>query len=1234
MQEFRHGLRARLAALRGDGDLETLRSDEALAEATRLHCALADAEESAGAEPAEFLSAWSALAEFHEERSRPGPVPDTADALADFYRAAFYRCRLYRHRPDLLSDEQRQVLDDRPEILDVLGADPRTCVARVVLVARGLRTGDGDRERREGLLGRLVAQAGALVPPGHPRSPDLMAARGHMAYTYHCLTNDDDWLTAAIDELESALRALPDRDPMRAPVLNDLAGYLRRAAHRRSDTDLLARSAAAARRSLEATPVGTPEYAVSQITYAITFLERYEMASSADHALIDEAESLTRAAIDSGSLQRADEAKALSNLSRILLTQYERTRQLRCLEKCVEVSRRAVEIGDERDEDHSMCRANLGIALTAFARARANDPELLRQAEEELTTALGALAGDESRSYALSALGLVRRITAAQSPGTASGDVDPDDLQRQAVEALPEGHPDQVLGLLHLADAAVTRHLELGDEASWGQYLGLLRRIARVPGRQRATRMIALAQALTQKSPEDDAWAEAEELLTDVVEGGWALQSDARSATLVRARLLRSRFQAGRDERVGTLRAAAVRAALQAVEDGYPLRDRPVPLPRANDGRSLMLGIGEVAGLDRAIALLRADQPPEQETQERAEHLLELSSALHCRYLHDNDVSLLKESVAICRDMHRLAGEGTEQATLIGTMLASRLRELNQNTPSTGALAEAAVLFRTAATTGTERMRVRLDAACNWARSAEALGDSEQASQAYGTALDLLELASWSGIDREGQETLLRASDGLARDAAALAIGRREYERAVELLECGRGIQLGRALGGQAALRRVARVAPELAEQFARAHAKAEAPPVPDAYGGALSTGERLAAARRRNQLVELIRDKEVLADFLTRPSYPVLRDAATEGPVIIVSTSRSRCDALVVRAQRNVLAIPLDGVTDDLVRSYARRFSLGMAILEGEDLGLSQRTSGRHLVATALEWLWHQVCAPVLNELGYTRAKSADEAERVWWCPTGAFASLPLHAAGLHNRQRADGQSVLDRVVSSYTPTLRQLIDCRSAPLTPTGRPLLVAVPDSRVGGGQRTLPTAQQEAEIFLRYFPTARALVGPAATEAAVREHLQRADWAHFACHGAVRGPSGEDDARLLLYDEELRMGAVSGTSPDRNGEFAFLSACGTARTVSGLSDESLNLATMMQLAGYRHVIGTLWSIDDAMAPMVAAGVYSRLARSTGEVAADGAARALHCAVLDQRHSYPMASVGWCSYVHLGP
>ncbi|MFG3018393.1 CHAT domain-containing protein [Streptomyces sp. NPDC048254] len=1238
VQALLHRLEPRLAAWRVDGDAEALWADAAFKDAERLHCALARAEEDAGTDPADLVPAWSALAQFHEARKDP---PDGADTHLDFYRAVYYHCLLYRQRPDLVPQQHRRAMDDHPEMVDVMGAAPWTCVERVTLMAQAFMAEEGRQHPDDSplgtTLGQLVAQALALIPPAHPLQLDLQAALGFVAFSYFCRTNDDNWLSQAVDLTEQALNAMSVGHPLRDTALNDLSIYLRRAAHRRGDADLLARAAAAVRESLETTPVGTSEYAMTQITYANVLQEQHAMVRSADHALLDEAESMTRAAVDSGCLSPRDQAKALSNLGSLLETQYERTGRVALLEESLEVSRRALDISDERDEQYPTCRVNLGIALLALAHVRRNAPDLLREAEEQLAGGLEALVGDEHRAYALSALGAVRQLRGARPSGASTGRQDPVDLHREAVDALPEDHPDRASGLLNLAGAVVGRHLELGDAASWRQHVELLRRMARVPGRDRATGMVALAQALTWQDPvDDDAWSEAEELLRDVVEGGWALLSDVRSATVILARLLRGRFEAVRDDEMRTLQAAAIGAALQAVEDGYPLRDRPVPPPPASDGRPLMLGMGDAGELDRAIALLRATRPPEGDTGEwQSGHLHELSSALHRRYLHDDDIGLLHESVSLCREARRLADEGTEEAALVETTLASHLRDLHRDTSGRGALAEAADLFRSAATTPTAGIRVRLNAACNWAESAEALGYSEQAPRAYDTALDLLELASWSGIDQEGQEALLRRADGLARDAAAQAVGRREYERAVEVLEHGRGVLLGRALGGQAAVHRVARVSPELAERFANAHAQAEALPVPDedGYGGVLSTGERLAAARRRSELIEEIRKQEGLADFLRRPSYPALREAAADGPVVIVNASRSRCDALIVRADRDVRCVPLDDVSDDLVRSYARRFSLGLGILEGDAPARSQLASGRHLVMTTLEWLWHQVCAPILTELGHTQAKSADEAERVWWCPTGAFAALPLHAAGLHDRQRGDAQSVLDRVISSYTPTLRQLIEVRSAPAASPGRPLLVAVPETQVSGGQHLLRTAEDEAQVFLRSFPTAHALIGPDATGAAVRGHLPTAGWVHFACHGSVRGAS-DDEARLLLYDEELRMAAVSRTSPARNAELAFLSACSTARTVRGLSDESLNLATMMQLAGYRHVIGTLWAIDDPMAPAVADTVYTALARPTGEMDAADAARSLHRAVLEQRRLFPMASVNWCSYVHLGP
>lgn len=55
-------------------------------------------------------------------------------------------------------------------------------------------------------------------------------------------------------------------------------------------------------------------------------------------------------------------------------------------------------------------------------------------------------------------------------------------------------------------------------------------------------------------------------------------------------------------------------------------------------------------------------------------------------------------------------------------------------------------------------------------------------------------------------------------------------------------------------------------------------------------------------------------------------------------------------------------------------------------------------------------------------------------------------------------------------------------------------------------------------------------------------------------------------------------------------AYLSACGTGQvTHNGLIDEGLHLIGACQLAGFRHVIGTLWEVDDKFCVDIAAKTY---------------------------------------------
>ncbi|KAJ7863558.1 hypothetical protein B0H13DRAFT_1457102, partial [Mycena leptocephala] len=61
---------------------------------------------------------------------------------------------------------------------------------------------------------------------------------------------------------------------------------------------------------------------------------------------------------------------------------------------------------------------------------------------------------------------------------------------------------------------------------------------------------------------------------------------------------------------------------------------------------------------------------------------------------------------------------------------------------------------------------------------------------------------------------------------------------------------------------------------------------------------------------------------------------------------------------------------------------------------------------------------------------------------------------------------------------------------------------------------------------------------------------------------------------------------------HANLAFFSACQTAMGSNDLQDESVHLSADMLLAGYRGVIGTMWSIMDNDTPQVAGDVYAHL------------------------------------------
>ena len=71
--------------------------------------------------------------------------------------------------------------------------------------------------------------------------------------------------------------------------------------------------------------------------------------------------------------------------------------------------------------------------------------------------------------------------------------------------------------------------------------------------------------------------------------------------------------------------------------------------------------------------------------------------------------------------------------------------------------------------------------------------------------------------------------------------------------------------------------------------------------------------------------------------------------------------------------------------------------------------------------------------------------------------------------------------------------------------------------------------------------------------------------------------------------------------------------------------------MLLAGYHGVVGTMWAIQDDIAPYVAKKVYEEILKD-GKPDSSKAAHALHTAVCSlQKHGDSFAS--WVPFIHMG-
>jgi hypothetical protein len=951
--------------------------------------------------------------------------------------------------------------------------------------------------------------------------------------------------------------------------LSSLGDMLRMRFERTGDLDALTEAVAASRTAVAGTWPGHPDLARRATHLSGALNCRYDRTG--DPAALAEAIIAARQAVAAAA--RGDDGRAgyLINLCNVLELDWDRTGNQDALAESVRVGREAVAAAPPGHHLRASTLHTLANAVDDLYE-RTGDRELLTEAVQLRRDALTAGPGDHpDRAMYLHGLGEALRTLGARTGDRALLD-EAVRAVRAAIAATPDDAPDRALRLGALSSL-------LDDLAGWTGDGGPL------------TEAVAAARAAVAATAPDDPGRAT--LLDDLGTALTSLYRHTRSSAALReaVTVLQEALAATPEGHLSrTIRLTSLAYATRTLgirtddpmlvlEAALLIHEALGELPDDHPGRAV--GLNSLAETDRILADRFPDQAsgylddairhareslaatPEDDRASLASRRHTLSRLLFQRGNRTGDPVPLAEALELARQAVAATPADEPDYPIFLDQLGVALfaRQLAAGGPGgdPGAVAEAWQCCYAAARHPLTRPGLRIAAYRRAAELADGAGRTPQ--EALGcieAAVDLLPSVLPSQADRADQEHEIGSVMHLAGHAAEVAVMAGRPDRAVELLERTRGVLAAGDLDGRAGhTHRLSLTAAEL--------------------GG-----------------------------------------IAADGPIVYLYANVQRCDALILTAAGNVRLVPL-AVTTYEVNDKSRRLLGIVGLQPDERTPDSADPAAQREVLGILDWLREGVTGPVLRALGYDRRPAGVPAlPRIWWCPVGNLAFLPVHAA------------CLDEVISSYALTARTLRNARRQPAPSASavrQPLVVAVPDAP---DAPPLRGADQEADVIADAFPGAFRLSHP--TRNSVLAALPDHPVAHFACHGSA-DPDDPGHSRLLLHDHVTvaDIGALRLA-----GGLAFLSACETAITTEKLANEAIHLTGAFQLAGYQHVVGTLWQVGDQISVRLVRDFYAALTEPGHPAVIDVSrtATALHHATRRLRDRYPQWPTFWAAHTHTGP
>ncbi|KIJ36003.1 hypothetical protein M422DRAFT_179904, partial [Sphaerobolus stellatus SS14] len=962
-------------------------------------------------------------------------------------------------------------------------------------------------------------------------------------------------ITEAIAAWQLVVEMTPKRHARLPNRLSNLGNLFLSRFKRSGDLTDINEAIAAQQRALELTPDGHADLPTTLSNLGGSFLARYRRSGHLPH--LTEAVAAQQRAVELAPDGHADLPAMLSNLGNSLLARFGRSGDLPDITEAVTVQQRAVELAPDGHADLPAMLSNLGNSLLARFGRSGDLPDIteaitVQQRAVELTP-----EGHVHLPGRLTDLGNSFRGRFEHSrylPDITEAIA----AQQKAVGLTPEGHASlpallDSLGFsfmrrfersgdlpdINEAIAAQQRAVELTSEGHADQVPGLLtnlgnslmRRFQRSGDLPDITEAISCLQRAVELAP--DGHADLPTMLSNLGNSFFA------------------RFGRTGDLPDITEAITVQQRAVELTPDGHA--DLPALLN--NIGCSFSKRSersSDLADIAEAIAAHRraAELTPERHA-DLPGRLTNLGISFSKRFKRSGDLPDITEAITVLQRAVELTPDGHADLpgmlSGLGTSFLARFERSGDLADITEAIAMQQ--RATAATCHYGPPRSRLAAARRWASQLhQYYPNSPDVLIAFDCAIGLVTLVA--GLEQTIRSRHLQLQDvsNLALQAAAAACALNRPDKALEWLEQGRCLVWGQLNSLRTPMDDLSQHEPDLARRIMTSSLEDQA-------------RSHVYLAREWDTLLEKARAIPGFESFLKpSPCASLLQHLPESGPVVVVNVYDDRCDAIALLAGLDEpFHIPLPNLSFSKVDKYRR----------------------------ALQ--------STLKENGLRKLDSSSSnvlPPRIFWCPTGPLSFLPIHAAGIYGEGKCE--TLLDYAVSSYTPTITALTDRVKNPLQlDKNRHGLFLTSQPNAPGASSISGTTREVESIFERAstnVPKGRMVQGSALTVDDCLKNMETFSSIHLACHGS-QNAAEPLQCRFLFHNGSLPLAKILQANL-KHADLAFLSACQTSTGDELLSDEAVHLAAGMLAAGYRRVVGTMWSIADEPAKEIAEDFYDYL------------------------------------------